>query len=108
VALSPDRVPEPVRCIAFGCFTADLREKGRWLTQNCKKVCAVHRPTLQSTGGDWIPCLRFSNSRGWRWYLVSAQHTKNVPGLKSDVEECQWLLKLHSFGLLSNSFQAHR
>jgi len=36
---------------------------------------------------------------------VNAQHTKNVPGRKSDVEECQWLLKLHAFGLLNNSFQ---
>ena len=26
-------------------------------------------------------------------------------GRKSDVEECQWLLKLHAFGLLNNSFQ---
>lgn len=38
-------------------------------------------------------------------YLVNAQHTKNVPGRKSDVQECQWLLKLHAFGLLNNSFQ---
>ena len=29
VAISPDRDPEPVR--RFGCFTADLRELGRWL-----------------------------------------------------------------------------
>jgi hypothetical protein len=36
---------------------------------------------------------------------VNAQHTKNVPGRKSDVQECQWLLKLHAFGLLNNSFQ---
>jgi transposase len=36
---------------------------------------------------------------------VNAQHTKNVPGRKSDIQECQWLLKLHAFGLLNNSFQ---
>ena len=36
---------------------------------------------------------------------MNAQHTKNVPGRKSDVQECQWLLKLHTFGLLNNSFQ---
>src|SRR5260370_35588974 len=34
-----------------------------------------------------------------------ARHTKNLPGRKSDVQECQWLLKLHTFGLLNNSFQ---
>src|SRR5260370_25958350 len=34
-----------------------------------------------------------------------ARHTKNLPGRKSDVQECQWLLKLHTFGLLNTSFQ---
>ena len=42
---------------------------------------------------------------GLEVYLVNARHTKNRPGRKSDVQECQWLLKLHTFGLLSNSFQ---
>jgi hypothetical protein len=42
---------------------------------------------------------------GLEVYLVNARHTKNVPGRKSDVQECQWLLKLHTFGLLNNSFQ---
>lgn len=61
---------------------------------------------LQSTGGDGAPCLRFSNSRGWRWYLVSAQHTTNVPGRKSDVEECHrpfCCLSASSFILLSQA-----
>jgi len=42
---------------------------------------------------------------GLEVYLVNARHTKNLPGRKSDVQECQWLLKLHAFGLLNNSFQ---
>src|SRR5262249_31185260 len=37
-------------------------------------------------------------------YLVNARHTKNLPGRKSDVQESQWLLKLHTYGLLRNSF----
>ena len=36
---------------------------------------------------------------------MNAPHTKNAPGRKSDVQECQWLLKLHALGLLNNSFQ---
>lgn len=36
---------------------------------------------------------------------MNARHTKNLPGRKSDIQECQWLLKLHTFGLLNNSFQ---
>jgi hypothetical protein len=31
--------------------------------------------------------------------------TKNLPGRKSDVQEAQWLRKLHSYGLLRNSFR---
>ena len=37
-------------------------------------------------------------------YLVNARHTKNLPWRKSDVQESQWLLKLHTYGLLNNSF----
>src|SRR4030095_12561906 len=29
---------------------------------------------------------------------------KNLPGRKTDVQESQWLLKLHTYGLLRNSF----
>jgi hypothetical protein len=37
--------------------------------------------------------------------VVNAHHTKTLPGRKTDVLECQWLQKLHTFGLLNNSFQ---
>ncbi len=36
--------------------------------------------------------------------MVNARHTKTLPGRKTDVQECQWLQKLHTFGLLNNSF----
>jgi transposase len=98
VAVSPDRDPEPVR--RFGCFTADLREMGRWLVEK-----GVRSVALQSTGVYWMPVFEILEQHGLEVYLVNAQHTKNVPGRKSDVQECQWLLKLHAFGLLNNSFQ---
>jgi len=31
--------------------------------------------------------------------------TPKLPGRKSDVQESQWLLKLHTYGLLRNSFR---
>src|SRR5262249_30985855 len=43
--------------------------------------------------------------QGWEVYLVNAQHTKNVPGRQSDLQECPWLRKRHAFGLLHNRFQ---
>ena len=98
VAISPDRDPEPVR--RFGCFTVDLREMARWLIDK-----GVRSVALQSTGVYWMPVLEVLEQHGIEVFLVNAQHTKNVPGRKSDVQECQWLLKLHAFGLLNNSFQ---
>jgi hypothetical protein len=38
-------------------------------------------------------------------YLVNARETKNLPGRKTDVQESQWLMKLHTYGLLRNSFR---
>jgi transposase len=60
---------------------------------------------MQSTGVYWMPVFEVLEQHGLEVYLVNARHTKNVPGRKSDVQECQWLLKLHAFGLLNNSFQ---
>ena len=60
---------------------------------------------LQSTGVYWIPLYDILEERGFEVYLVNAKHTKNLPGRKSDVQESQWLLKLHTYGLLNNSFQ---
>jgi transposase len=98
VAISPERDAEPVRC--FGCFTADLRKMARWLVEK-----GVRSVALQSTGVYWMPAFEILEQQGLEVFLVNAQHTKNVPGRKSDIQECQWLLKLHAFGLLNNSFQ---
>jgi transposase len=59
---------------------------------------------MQSTGVYWIPLYEVLDARGLDVYLVNARHTKNLPGRKSDVQESQWLLKLHTYGLLRNSF----
>lgn len=98
VAVRPDRDSQPVR--RFECFTADLYRLADWLVS-----CRVKTVALQSTGVYWIPLYDILEERGFEVYLVNARHTKNLPGRKSDVQESQWLLKLHTHGLLSNSFQ---
>src|SRR6202165_1285032 len=98
VAVRPDRDPDPVR--RFDCFTADLHRLADWLQQ-----CGVTTVALQSTGVYWIPIYEILEARGFEVYLVNARHTKNLPGRKTDVQESQWLLKLHTDGLLRNSFR---
>src|SRR6478735_6092141 len=98
VAVRPDRDPEPVRRLE--CFTADLYRLADWL-----ESCGVKTVAMQSTGVYWIPLYEILEDHGFEVYLVNARHTKNLPGRKSDVQESQWLLKLHTYGLLNNSFQ---
>jgi transposase len=98
VAVRPDRDPQPVR--RFECLTADLHRLANWL-----QSCGAKTVALQSTGVYWIPLYDILEERGFEVYLVNARHTKNLPGRKSDVQESQWLLKLHTYGLLNNSFQ---
>src|SRR5207244_3102468 len=98
VAVRPDRDPTSVR--RFECFTADLRRLADWLQH-----CGVTTVAMQSTGVYWIPVYEILEARGFEAYLVNARHTKNLPGRKTDVQESQWLLKLHTYGLLGNSFR---
>jgi len=98
VAINPEKEERPVRC--FECFTADLERMADWLASR-----GVRSVAMQSTGVYWMPVLEILQQRGIEVYLVNARHTKNLPGRKSDVAECQWLLKLHTFGLLNNRFQ---
>src|ERR1700720_1474870 len=98
VAVPPTRVSEPVR--RFGCTTADLRQMADWLKQ-----CGIRTVAMQSTGVYWIAVYDILEEAGLEVYLVNARETKNLPGRKSDVQESQWLMKLHTYGLLRNSFR---
>ena len=98
VAVPADRDEEPVRC--FTGFTEDLRRIAAWLQQ-----CQVQRIAMESTGVYWIPLWQILADAGFEVCLVNARHFKNVPGKKTDVEDCQWLQFLHSVGLLRGSFR---
>jgi transposase len=98
VAVPPDRDPVPVR--EFGCWTAALSQMAEWL-----KSCQIDTVAMQATGVYWIALYDVLEQHGIRVVLANAQHTKNVPGRKTDVQECQWLMKLHTYGLLRDSFR---
>jgi transposase len=97
-AVPPDRDPNPVR--EFGFWTADLHQMAEWLVS-----CGIDTVAMQSTGVYWIPLYDILEQHGLRVVLVNARHTQNVPGRKTDVQECQWLMKLHTYGLLRDSFR---
>jgi transposase len=98
VAVPPSRDPQAVRC--FGCTTAELKAMADWLKQ-----CRIRTVAMQSTGVYWIAVFDILEAAGLAVFLVNARETKNLPGRKTDVQESQWLMKLHTYGLLRNSFR---
>lgn len=97
-AVPTDRDPEPVRM--FRVYTEDLHGLADWLIR-----CGITSVAMESTSVYWIPLFQILESRGIKVYLVNARHVKNLPGRKTDVIDCQWLQKLHTFGLLNASFR---
>ena len=98
VAVPPSRDIQSVR--RFGCTTAELKAMAQWLKQ-----CGIQTIAMQSTGVYWIAVFDILEEAGFEVYLVNARETKNLPGRKTDVQESQWLMKLHRYGLLRNSFR---
>lgn len=97
VAVPVGRDEQPVQ--KFGSFTADLHRMAAWLA-----ACEIDTVVMQATGVYWVALYQILEEHGLQVNVVNAQYTKTLPGRKTDVLECQWLQKLHTFGLLNNSF----
>lgn len=84
----------------FGTFTSDLEAMADWFS-----ACGVTSVAMEATGVYWIPVFQILEKRGFDVLLVNARQTKNVAGRKSDVQDCQWIQRLHTYGLLRGSFR---
>ena len=100
VAVPPHCDPEGKAVRSFQTFTTDLNRLADWLQR-----CGITTVAMQSTGVYWIPLYDVLERRGIEVFVVNARHTRNLPGRTSDVQECEWLLQLHGYGLLRNSFR---
>jgi transposase len=98
VAVPPGVADERVR--TFSSFTGELRELSAWLED-----CGVTTVAMESTGVYWIPVFEILEEAGFEVLLVNASHTKNVAGRKTDVNDAQWIQRLHEHGLLRGSFR---
>ena len=93
--------PTKVAVREFGCDTEDLCALRDYLRK--QQVTTV---ALESTGVYWIPVYDILTEAGITVCLVNPTQVKNVPGRRKDDKlDCQWLLKLHTYGLLSASFR---
>src|SRR6056297_2162232 len=97
VAVPGDWTDNSVR--RFDTFTDDLHKAAKWLKQ-----CGIKSIAMESTGVYWIPVFQIMDAYGFDVILANARHVKNVPGRKTDVQDCQWLQYLHSVGLCGALF----
>ena len=82
----------------FKTTTPELLRLLDWLLQE-----GVTTVAMESTGDYWKPIYNLLEDQ-LDLQLVNAQHVKNVPGRKTDVQDAQWLAELLAHGLLKPSF----
>ena len=92
---------EPVQ--TFQAFTADIKRMAAWLLS-----LSIETVVMESTGVYWVPVFEVLESAGIDVIVANARETRSVPGRKSDINDAQWLQRLHACGLLRASFRPGR
>ena len=84
----------------FDVYTEDLHCISEWL-----RACHIDTVAMESTGIYWLPIFRVLKESGIDVILVNASDVKNYSGRKTDASDAEWLMMLHSYGLLKSCFQ---
>jgi transposase len=102
-----DTVVACVRCVSapkahdvrtFGSTTRELLELSDWLESfGCTHVA------MEATGVYWKPVWHLLEGH-FELVLANAQHIRNVPGRKTDVNDAMWIADLLAHGLIRSSF----
>ena len=77
-------------------FTEDFYKLRDYLLEH--KVESV---AMEATGVYWVILYEILEQAGIDVWLVDGRQTRQVPGRKTDVKDCQWIQELHSYGLLN-------
>ena len=83
----------------FGVYNEDLLALVKHLQDHGIKTVA-----MESTGTYWQSLYSMIEQGGIDIILCNGKFTKNIKGKKTDVQDCQWIQKLHTLGLLTGSF----
>lgn len=82
----------------FGTSTRELLKLRDWLDEQ-----GVTHGVIESTGVYWKPVYNLLEGGPEIW-LANAQQVRNLPGRKTDVADCEWLVDLMRHGLIRKSF----
>ena len=84
----------------FRTFTSSYRELSVYLHEHL-----VTHVAMEATGIYWVTLYDILEKDGFDVTLVNPADSKNLPGRKTDVQDCQWIIQqLFSYGLLRKSF----
>ncbi len=86
---------------SFYTFTEDFEKLRDYLFEN-----NINTVAMEATGVYWNILYEMLEEAGIDVWLVDGRQTKQVPGRKTDVKDCQWIQQLHSYGLLNRCFVA--
>jgi transposase len=102
-----DTIVACVRCVSpplhqevrsFDTTTSGLLRLHDWLEQHgCTHVA------MEATGVYWKPVWHILED-SFELVLANAQHIRNVPGRKTDVNDAMWIADLLAHGLIRSSF----
>lgn len=87
----------------FGTTTPQLKSIVKLL-----KTQGADTGVMEATGVYWIPLYDLLEEAGLKAVLVDAKTVKNVPGRKTDTQDCQWIQTLYSNGMVSPAFRPPR
>jgi transposase len=102
-----DSVVARIRCVSlpphdevrtFATTTTALMELNEWLSQH-----GVTHVAMEATGVYWKPVWHLLEG-DFELVLANAQHIRNVPGRKTDVNDAAWIADLLAHGLIRSSF----
>jgi transposase len=105
--LHKDSVVARIRCVTtplhdevrtFGTTTSELMALSEWLASH-----HVTHVAMEATGVYWKPVWHLLEG-DFDLVLANAQHIKNVPGRKTDVNDATWIAELLAHGLIRSSF----
>jgi transposase len=85
----------------FLTFTEDMENLVELLIAN-----GIETAAMEATGVYWNILYELMEDAGIDVWLVDGRETRQVPGRKTDVKDCQWIHELHSHGLLKRCFVA--
>lgn len=84
----------------FGVYTEDLVALCTYLKEH-----SITTVALESTGSYWKNLFMLLQQHDLNPILVNGSFTKNLKGRKTDVLDCQFIQRMHTLGLLPDSFQ---